>query len=143
VNDDIHDPDAYLPGDDVTDDSMEACRERSKSCGLCGGSGWATIFHMNYTGEQVVNAWDGYREKPKVMRSVAYCTCAAGRKMMFIHQEKSKDVFKRLVDANDIASGRHPEWGFDDPATLEAMTVTQESQLPHRLQQALARYRRP
>lgn len=137
--DDFHDDERDRPGDDITDDGMGTASGKSTGCPFCDGGGWTTIYHINYTGEPVVSVFDGYRSfKRKVMRTVAYCTCAAGRKMMFAHKDKARDEYVKIADLNDVAAGRYREWQTDDPS-IEPLTATELATLPHRLRDTLRR----
>lgn len=130
------------PGDDISGDSMGAASGKSAGCPFCSGGGWATIFHMHYTGEAVIEAFDGRNGyKRKVMRTVAHCVCAVGRKMMFLHKESSKDEYIKIADLYDIVNGRFPEWQTDDPTLGEPMTAAELANLPKGLRDALKRMR--
>jgi len=141
LHDEFDDAGRDRPGDDISRDSMGAAASKSHDCPFCSGGGWATIFHINYTGEPVIDVFDGYRGyKRKVMRTVAHCVCAAGRKMMFLHKESSKDEFVKVADLYDVTGGRYPEWQTDDPSQ-EPMTKVELANLPRGLREALDRMR--
>jgi hypothetical protein len=140
MTDDFNDPER--PGDDVSDDSMASAEAKSRRCPFCSGGGWATIYHMNYTGEAVIDAYNGYGgHTKKIMRTVAYCVCAAGRKMMSLHRKGSRDEYVKVVDLHDVTAGRHPEWQVDDPTIAEPMTAAELANLPRGLRDALKRFR--
>ena len=131
--DNFDDPERDRPGDDISGDSMDVVESKSTGCPFCSGGGWATIFHMDYTGEAVIEAFDGYHGyKRKVMRTVAHCVCAAGRKMLFQHKESSKEAYIKVADLNEVVAGRHPEWQTDDPTyedSAEVMTLERLNQM--------------
>ncbi len=124
--------DRERPGNDVSADSMEEARAKSYGCPFCCGQGLATVFHVNYDGHAVATTKDDTgHEVSKVMRTVVYCSCAAGMKTSILHQQSSKGVFQKLASVHDVLHERYPHWTLDDPTTsdddedVQGMSVAQ------------------
>jgi len=105
-----------VPGNDITADTMEAARFKSSGCAFCFGQGWATIFRFDYDGRAVIRVLDcDGVERLKAMRTVAYCKCAAGQKMLALHRESAKDVYQVACELDDVLHEHYPSWTVDDP----------------------------
>ncbi len=129
------------PGLDVTGLTISACKFQSRDCPFCSGIGLATIFNPRYEGSPVLYEFDDQcGEKSKVMRSVAYCVCTAGVKVLTIHQAHAKDVYHCIPELNDVLYERLPNWVADDPTARE-LTVSEEQKLPDGLRAQIERIR--
>ena len=138
--------DRPIPGLDVSDLTFDECKARSISCPIC-HDGWATIFNPNYDGRQIVIEHDGMGSQQVLMRSVAYCVCAAGRKLASIHKSgfgdirsDAKDVFRRTPDMHEVVEGRFYNWQVDDPTQQgEPVTSVKEFMREHAISRVTIR----
>lgn len=103
--------DRPVPGMDVSADTREEAEAKSRGCVYCSGHGMATIYSPDFRGA-ATEVIDG---RVRLLRSAAYCVCAAGRWMLIRHQQECKDLFRRTFDLYDVVSGRAPGWMVDDP----------------------------
>ncbi len=103
------------PGDDPNGYTLDGARALSRNCHFCHGEGLATIFNPRYTGSAVGYVFDRQgNRKPVCMRTTAYCLCAAGRKIMILHQA-NKDSRPMMHDIHDVIAGKYHSWVVDDP----------------------------
>ena len=112
----IRDPERdQKPGMDVSSLTVESARHASRGCEYCDGTGFATVYDHDYAGSPVIH-YVGPDGIPGMRpgRVSAYCECAAGRKIMSIHQNGAKDVHYRTPDFCDI-KGKSSFWLESDP----------------------------
>ncbi len=94
----------------------------SRDCEFCSGSGHATIYSVDYTGEPVEQRADRTGQlKPTPMVLAAHCVCPMGR---WMRGKTSADLQRRILDLQDVLSGKATGWTTDDP-TLAGFSVPQ------------------
>lgn len=110
----------------------------SRSCPQCSGHGLAPIFDFDYAGSAVIDGINDIGEpRPRVGRTVAYCTCLYGRWLQENHKKTAKDVHARIPDLADII-GRPSFWLHRDPTRRE-LTADETAALPQNFRELLAR----
>lgn len=134
--------DRPVPGKDVVTMSLDACRADSNACPFC-HDGWATNYNPRYSGKVIEFDASDLRRAPKrvLMRSVCFCSCTMGRKVQALNQATAKDVYMRVPDIYDVASGRLPNWQLDDPSERPA-TLEEIEALPSKFREQVERISR-
>ncbi len=104
-----------VPGNDIDGYTLDGAKRMSVNCGQCSGHGLAPIYATDFDGSAVGSGFDrDGNVKAFAMRTVAYCTCPAGRKIMVNHQGNPN--LKLLIpDVHDVIAGKHRGWTADDP----------------------------
>lgn len=109
------------PSLDVTKLSGTEARQASRDCeDGCGGAGHIAIFDPEYDGRKILQILlpDG-RIVQRLMRTVAYCRCAAGRWVMMRQQATCPDMFRRTHDLHDVINGHTARrWLAYDPRPM-------------------------
>ncbi len=96
----------------------------SRDCEFCSGSGHATIYRLDYTGEPVEQRADRTGQlKPTPLVLAAHCVCPMGR---WMRAKTSQDLQRRILDLEAILAGTATGWTTDDP-TLAGVSVPQGS----------------
>lgn len=104
----------------VTEDSKRLVAENaSKNCRLCRGTGFVSIYHRLYTGNQVITIPNQDR-KPTVLAGVIVSHCAEPCEYgQWIRGRVDAALLERIPDLREVLN-RRTDYSVDDP-TLPAI----------------------
>lgn len=104
----------------------------SRDCRLCGGTGFAVVYHRHFTGPPIIDVVNSDGSRSRVAaRSSAFCLCSYGRWLLDANRRSSyspkidaregEKIRRRLARADCVQAvldGLHPDYTLEDPRSI-------------------------